>query len=67
MCKCCKEIEFWKEHKNDTKKFKEKLFAKISIYTWLKEQRAIKGKQVSTITTKAYDLKYCPKCGRRLI
>lgn len=62
MCKCCEEIKFWKEYKPDIKKFKEKLFAKISVYTWRKEQRAIKGEQISTTTSKAFDLNYCPMC-----
>lgn len=66
MCKCCDEIEFWEKHRADRNKFKEKIFAKISKYSWRKEQRAIKGEQISTITSKAYDLNYCPMCGRNL-
>ncbi len=66
MCKCCKEIKFWKEHKPDENKFKEKIFTKLSIYTWRKEQKAIKGKQISTVTSKTFDLNYCPMCGRKL-
>ena len=66
MCKCCEEIEFWKKHQLDTSRFKEKFFAKISVYTWKKEQRAAKGKEISIITSKAYNLKYCPECGKRI-
>lgn len=62
MCKCCEEIEFWKRNTSDKDKFKEKFFAKISVYTWKKEQRATKGKQISTVTSKAYNLNYCPMC-----
>lgn len=63
-CKCCEQINFYIKHMNDD--YKEKLFAKISMYTWRKNQRAIKGEQCSTITSKAYDLKYCPTCGKKL-
>ena len=66
MCKCCEEIEIWKKHQLDTSRFKEKFFAKISVYTWKKEQRAAKGKEISIITSKAYNLKYCPECGKRI-
>lgn len=66
MCKCCAEIEFWKIRTPDKTKFKEKFFAKISVYTWKQEQRAIKGHQVSSITSEPFDLNYCPMCGRNL-
>ena len=62
MCKCCDEINFWKRNTPDTNKFKEKIFAKISVYTWLKEDRAIRGKQVCDITSRTYNLNYCPTC-----
>lgn len=62
MCKCCDEIDFWKNHRPNENDFKEKIFAKISVYTWQKHQRAIKGKQISTVTSKAYNLNYCPMC-----
>ena len=62
MCKCCEEIDFWEKHKPDRNKFKEKLFAKITVYTWIKEERAIKGRQISTVTSKPYNLNYCPMC-----
>ena len=63
-CKTCEEIEFWKTHKNQH--FKEKLFVKICVYTWRKNQRAIKGNQTSSITCKARELKYCPTCGVKI-
>lgn len=66
MCKCCEEIEFWKKGNSDKQRFKEKIFSKISVYTWRKEQRAIRGNQISTITSKAFNLKFCPECGRKL-
>lgn len=63
-CKTCEEINFWEEHKK--KDFKEKLFAKICVYTWSKHQRAVKGEQISTVTCRARDLNYCPTCGIKL-
>lgn len=33
MCNCCKEINFWKENSLNKQGFKEKIFAKISVYT----------------------------------
>lgn len=67
MCKCCSSYEYWKDNIQDKDKFKEKVFAKLSIYTWRKNQRATKGKQISTITSRAYNLNYCPTCGRKLV
>ncbi len=64
MCETCETIKFYQEHKN--KDFKEKIFAKISVYTWDKNQRAIKGNHVGAITTKAYNLNYCPTCGKKI-
>ena len=69
MCKCCDEIEFWKETKKEEAKrgiVESKLFAKISIYSWRKGEKKIKGNQSGTITSKAYNLNYCPMCGRKL-
>lgn len=63
-CKTCEEIEYWKTHKKQD--FKEKLFAKICVYTWSKNQRAIKGEQIGTITCRARSLNYCPTCGTKL-
>lgn len=69
MCKCCEEISFWrianKEEENTTN-VSHKIFAKIAIYGWRKGERKIKGNQLSTVTTKAYDLNYCPTCGRKI-
>lgn len=68
MCKCCEKINFYKNHINiiDKNRFKDKMFAKISIYTWQKEERAIKGNECSTIISKAFDLNYCPMCGKKV-
>lgn len=66
-CKTCEEIEFWETEKPNQKEFKSKLFAKISRYTWHKSQIARKGDQISDITSKAYDLNYCPTCGTKII
>ena len=64
-CKCCEEIEFWKNQKSDIVEYK--LFAKLSQYGWKIGERKIKGNQISTITTRAFDLKFCPMCGRKLV
>lgn len=69
MCKCCDEIEFWQKSKKKEAQegiCESKIFAKLSIYSWRKGERKIKGNQFSTITTKAHDLKFCPECGRKL-
>ncbi len=63
-CETCEEIKYWQGHGG--KNSKEKIFAKISIYIWKKTQIAIKGKEVSNITTKAFDLNYCPTCGKKI-
>ena len=68
-CKCCHEIEFWKDANLETDKkagCSHKIFACITSYGWRKGERRIKGKQHSVITSKAYDLNYCPTCGRKL-
>ena len=64
MCKCCETIEFWKEHKSEN--VKEKIFAKISVYSWEKHIRAIKSNRHSEITSRAFTLNYCPECGRKV-
>lgn len=53
MCECCNEIGFWKECVNKSKVITCKLVIKN------KDNRG-------TITTKAFDLNYCPMCGRKL-
>lgn len=63
-CKTCEEIEFWKNRKSEN--CKEKIFAKICIYTWRKDQKAIKGDEISNITCRARELNYCPTCGVKL-
>lgn len=62
MCRCCEIIDFWKSQlkKND------KMFSKIAIYGWQEGQKRIKGNESFNYTTKAYDLNYCPQCGRKL-
>lgn len=54
MCKCCEEIEFWKENINKSKEIKCKLIIR---------NKNNKG----TITTESFSLKYCPTCGRKLV
>lgn len=54
MCKCCEEIEFWKENINKSKEIKCKLIIRN------KNNRG-------TITTEPFTLKYCPTCGRKLV
>lgn len=64
-CKTCENIEYWKTHPSKGE-FEDKLFVKISIYTWQKGEKKIKGNQKSSVTTRAFDLKYCPTCGRKV-
>jgi len=64
MCKCCERIEFWGNEKSDY--VDHKLFVKLSQYGWRKGERKTKGKQATTITTRAYNLKYCPSCGIKI-
>lgn len=62
-CKCCEEIEFWKNSRsNNELKIKDKIFAKISVYSWRNGKKCIKGKQFSTITSRAFNLNFCPSC-----
>lgn len=63
-CKTCEFIEYTRTLKSEV--FDTKLFAKISEYRWFKGQRKIKGKQKGEYTSKAYDLNYCPTCGRKI-
>ena len=68
-CLCCEEIEIWQEHIKREKIdniVESKIFAKLSIYTWRKGEKKIKGNQSGTITTKAHTLKYCPSCGKKI-
>ena len=53
-CKTCETIDFWNTNRSH-QGFEDKLFAKISIYTWKTGERKIKGNQKSTITTKAFN------------
>ena len=62
MCKCCEKIEFWKLNKKET----DKIFARIAIYGWHEGERRIKGNECFNYTTRAYDLNYCPKCGKKV-
>ena len=63
-CKTCEEIEFW--NYQPLILFKQKIFAEFAIYKWRKKQKAIKGKEQSIITTKSFDLNYCPTCGKKI-
>ncbi len=47
MCKCCEEIEFWKENIDNRQQMKSRIIIKSSR---------------SEITTEMFDLKYCPMC-----
>lgn len=62
MCKCCDIINFWSNNlqKND------KMFARIVIYGWEDGEKKIKGNESFSYTSKTYDLKFCPQCGRKL-
>ena len=63
-CKTCEEIKFWLNNKSDILDYK--LFVKLSQYGWYKSDRKVKGKQKSTLTSKAFDLNYCPTCGKKI-
>lgn len=63
-CKTCDEIYFLNSEKS--KALETKIFVKISQYCWPIGKRKIKGKQKSTMTSKAYDLNYCPTCGAKI-
>lgn len=63
-CKTCEEIEFWKSRKIEGTK--EKIYAKICVYTWDEKQRATLGEEFSRITSRARKLNYCPTCGKKL-
>ena len=62
MCKCCETIKWWRRNKDKN----DKLFSKIAVYGWREGERRIKGRQNFDYTTKAYELNYCPMCGRKL-
>lgn len=62
MCKCCDTIDFWKNNLQKS----DKMFAKIAIYSWKEGEKKIKGNERFNYITKAYDLKFCPQCGRKL-
>ena len=63
-CKTCVFIEYMINQKLEI--VDTQLFAKISEYRWYKGQRKRKGKQVGDYTSKAYNLNYCPTCGRKI-
>ena len=55
MCKCCEEIEIWEEHIKREKidnTVESKIFAKLSIYTWRKGEKKIKGNKEITLELK---------------
>lgn len=53
MCKCCEEIEFWKQNINKSEEIKCKLVIRNKHNT-------------GTITTRAFNLNYCSMCGRKI-
>ena len=63
-CKTCELIEFMKTSKSEV--CDTKLFAKISEYRWFKGQKKIKSKRKGEYTSKAFNLNYCPTCGKKL-
>ena len=65
LCKTCEYIEFYKGYKKN-EDCESRLYAKIAEYTWRKKQRKIKGEEISQIVSRAYDLKYCPSCGKKI-
>lgn len=65
MCKCCEEIKNWKEINQNNENVINEIFAKLSIYSWRKGERKIRGNQFSQVTTRAYRLNYCPLCGKK--
>ncbi len=64
ICKTCEEIKFWLNNKSDILNYK--LFVKFSRYGWPKNVKNIKGKQKSTLTSAAFDLNFCPTCGKKI-
>lgn len=63
MCKCCEEIEFLKEQeKNRNSKF----YSKITVYGWRDRKRRIIKNAYFSYTSRAFELNYCPMCGRKL-
>jgi hypothetical protein len=67
MCKCCEEIEFWKEATKDETYVKSKLFAKITIYSWrIKEPRMILSRVKGRVDRGPFKLNYCPECGKEI-
>lgn len=63
-CKTCQFIEYMRLSSSEV--CETKLFAKICEYRWFNGQRKIKGKQKGEYTSKAYDLNYCPTCGKKV-
>lgn len=70
MCKCCEEIEFFKEMNKKYDKENgtfHKMYSQIAIYGWRKDIKIkIRKRANSVITTKTFTLNYCPECGRKL-
>ena len=65
MCKCCEEIEELQELQKNQEKIpgiKDILKVRLTMVTRKKGIKKDKG----TINYKAFDLNYCPMCGRRL-
>jgi len=66
MCKCCDEIDFWENKAIRSDYIEDKMFTRLSIYSWRKGIRKIKQNADGVITSKDFDLNYCPMCGRKL-
>lgn len=65
MCKCCEEIENWKEINQNNENITSKIFAKLSIRSWRKGEKKVEGNEFSNVTTNQYELRYCPLCGKK--
>ncbi|MCI8617417.1 MAG: hypothetical protein HFJ60_04145 [Clostridia bacterium] len=65
MCKCCEEIENWKEINQNNENITSKIFAELSIRSWRKGEKKVRGNEFSNVTTNQYELRYCPLCGKK--
>lgn len=65
-CKTCEEINFWKENHRLSNYFEDKLYSKIAVYTFKKGVRKIPRNRKGEITSQAFNLNYCPTCGRKV-
>lgn len=63
MCECCENIDLYKNE--ETEGIEYEVNAEI-VQLGFKRGKKTRMK-VCRLTSRAYDLNYCPKCGRRLI